>query len=329
MYTKTQEKTERIVALYREGKTVTEIIEAEKPVPVSKKTVKKILASYEIDYTVERKKREANKPTQAIEMYKSGKSMLEIQAELKLTWSTVRDILDTAGVDMRSLSQQGVITHGNTLDDTVFNELTEESLYWMGLIYADGHVHRSGWYGVELCLHTDDIELLWKFGKFLKSNREPKKVKTSNCATFIIGSEVIHKRLVGLGFTPDKSYTGVPHESLKHSRDFWRGVIDGDGSLQAGKWYLDKGMRRILSLCGTEATCEGFKEFVLENGIITKASVRKIPNESTWVISYDSSVAEKVAELLYKDSIIYMERKYQKYLMFMEIKRVYEIQKEK
>lgn len=325
MYINTQQKVDKVLELYNEGKTVQEIIRA-LDVPTSKKTVKKILASFGIDYTAELAIKEAAKPIQIIEMYKAGRSMLEIQADLKLTWSTVRDILDEAGVDMRSLSQQGVIKHGNTLDDTVFNELTPEALYWIGVLYADGHVHRSGWYGIELTLHSDDVELLWKFAKFLKSNKEPQKVKNSNCYRFAIGSEVIHKRLTGLGFGPDKSYTAKPHDLLKHFRDFWRGVIDGDGSLQ----FPLKGYRRpILHLCGTEATCEGFKEFILENDIQSKASVRQLKGDQAWVIQHEYVAAEHIATLLYKDATIYMERKYQKYLQFIEPTGMYEARAKK
>ncbi len=317
MYPKTQQKAERILALYREGKSVSEIIEAEKPVPVSKKTVKKILASYGIDYTAELAIKEAAKPAQVVEMYKAGRSLLEIEAELRLTYTTVRDILKTAGIQQRTLSQQGVIKHGNTIDEFVFDEINEESAYWIGLLYADGHVRREKWYGVEITLHLDDIELLYKFGKFLKSNKEPIKVTNTNCAKFIIGCQRIHQRLTGLGFTPDKSYTGVPHEELKHNRDFWRGVIDGDGCLWSAKgWSSNYGYRRIISVCGTEATCIGFMEFVLENGIESKATVRSIKGESTWTISYEGVIADYIAELLYGGSKIYMERKYKKYMEY-------------
>lgn len=315
MYAKTKEKAERILELYNQGKTVTEIIEAEKPISVSKKTVKNILSSFGIDYTLEREKKEAVKPQQVVKMYTNGKSMLEIESTLQLTYTTIRDILLTAGVKMRTLSQQGVIKHGNTLDDTVFDELNEESLYWLGLLYADGHIRRSGWYGIELTLHTDDIELLWKFGKFLKSNKEPKKINGSNCAKFIIGSERIHKRLTTLGFAPDKSYTAVPHELLKHSRHFWRGVIDGDGCLwNAKQWSSNYGYRRIISVCGTEATCLGFKDFIIENSINSQSSVRKVKEESTWTISYEGLIGNEIAELLYSRANIYMKRKYRKYM---------------
>lgn len=310
MYTKTREKAERILALYNNGKSVSEIIEAEKPVSISKKTVKKILVSCGIDYTEELAKKEATKPAQAIEMYKAGRSMLEIQAELRMTYTTIRDILNDAQVEKRTLSQQGVIKHGNTIDENVFDELTPESIYWIGLLYADGHVHRKGWYGVELTLHTDDIDHLYNFGKFLKSNKEPKIVKGSNCAKFIVGCERIHKRLTELGFTPDKSYTGVPHEELKHSRDFWRGVIDGDGCLWSSKYAL----RRSLGICGTEKTCEGFRDFIAKNDIYSKASIMDVKGESTWKLTYEGFIADAVAELLYGGSEIHMERKYRKYL---------------
>ena len=322
MYTKTQQKAERVFTLYNQGMTVTEIIEAEKPEPVSKKTVKKILASFGIDYTTELAKKEAAKPAQVIAMYAEGKSLLEIEATLKLTYTTVRDILAKNGIEQRSLSEQHVIRHGYTLDNTVFDELNEHSLYWLGFLHADGHIRSERENGVMLGLAESDYGHMVKYQQFLKTDM-PIKVKPNgknNIAVLQFGSEKIHRLLRSYGYTGNKSYDADPHELLISSRDFWRGVIDGDGCLWAAEeWTAEHGYRRMLHLCGTEATCRKFMEFIAENDIVSKATVRKIPNESTWIIQYEATIADSVAKLLYKDATIYLDRKYQKYLDYFRI----------
>ena len=316
MYSKTQQKVEKVLALYNQGMTVTEIIEAEKPESISKKTVKKILASFGIDYTVELAKKEAAKPAQVVAMYKDGKSLLEIEAALKLTYTTVRDILAENGIEQRSLSEQHVIRHGYKLDNTVFDELNEHSLYWLGFLYADGHIMSKRENGVMLGLCEADIDHMQKYQQFLKTDN-PIKVKPNgknNIAVLKFGSKKIHSLLQNYGFDGHKTFTGKPHELLTHYRDFWRGVIDGDGCLWVGKeWSMHHYcIRRSIHLCGTEATCEGFKSFIAENGIESISGVRKVEGENTWIIQFEGHIADRIVQLLYTGATIYMERKYRK-----------------
>ncbi len=306
MYKKTEAKGQKIFELYQQGKNVLEIIR-ELEIPTSKKTVKKVLLSYGINYTEEL----AKKSGKAVEMYKAGKSMLDIQAELRLTWMTVRDALIKANVDQRSLSENGVLMHGYGLDTTVFDELNEQSLYWIGLLYADGHITCKKENSISVTLHVDDYELLEKFRLFLKTSRPIRKVTNSNCCKLTFGSARMSDRLKELGFDNRKSFTAKPHELLKDSRDFWRGVVDGDGCLYvcAGKrWW-----RRVVHLCGTLDTCIEFSDFLRKSGVSSDALPRKT-KDAVYQISYESDKARQVTKILYESAEIYMKRKYQMYL---------------
>ena len=320
MYTKTLQKAERVLELYREGKWISDIIEAMKPVPISKKTIKNILMSHGIDYTESRiKERKENIPKEICKLYQEGWGMTELQKKFRMTYITVRDIIDNAQIKSRTKSQNLVLSKGYPLDETVFDDLTPEAAYWVGMLHADGHISKDREYSVDLVQHKNDKDVIEKFVKFLKTDRPIAEVKDTNTLRIRFGCERIHKRLRELGFTHDKTYTGKPPEQLKDSLDFWRGVIDGDGCLWTGSrkdsiYYR----RRKITLSGTEATCEGFKQFVLKNDIKSNVSVLKVPNESTWVIGYEGVIADRVATLLYKDAIVYMERKYQKYLEFIQ-----------
>lgn len=315
MYPKTEEKAERILLLYNEGNNVQEIIE-KVGVATSKKTVKKILASYGIDYTEERLKKKASKPAEVVRMYQEGVSIRKIGEVLRLTGTTVDKILDET-IGRRSLSEAGRKRHGYQLNENAFDELTPEVMYWIGMLYADGHVAKGIGYSVELSQHKNDRDVLEKYLQFLKCNKAISESEDNNVIRVRFGCEKIHKRLRELGFKNDKSYTAEPHDLLKHSRDFWRGVVDGDGHVNKS-WKNGDGWRQVVHLCGTEATCQGFKEFVDNNGVDSEASVRKVPNESTWVIVYEYRKAKQVADLLYKDATVYLDRKYQKYLEIIE-----------
>lgn len=305
MYNKTKTKSDEILKLYEEGVILTKICEMTSS---SQFTVKKVLATGGIDYDTVEKEKHQKKLERAIELYKEGNSQLFIEKELKLTRKTLRNLFkDQKDVSYRSKSEQHFIRYGTEIDETVFDELTPEACYWIGMLYTDGHVVKSREYSVELVQHTNDIIQLEKFKAFLKSNR-PITPDHGDCHRVRFNSKKIHTRLRELGFTENKSYTAVPHNLLKESRDFWRGCIDGDGGVYA---YVATPQ---VFLCGTLETIFGFIMFCY-NIIGTQAKYpSKASGEVLYQVSYYGQDARKVAEYLYKDACVYLDRKYEKYL---------------
>lgn len=188
---------------------------------------------------------------------------------------------------------------GFTLDESVFETITDDSAYWLGFLLADGNVHRNT---VTLNLKTGDTAHLEKFRAFVGGNQVISVKKDVRMSGYAFGSIKIAKDLEKWGITPNKSLTAKPHEDLKMNRHFWRGVVDGDGTL-----YKD---RNGVGLCGTEAVCQGFVEFA-KTLIPTKANVRKC-KANLWSIgvacgrSYSVGLLEK----LYVDAPTYLTRKH-------------------
>ena len=195
--------------------------------------------------------------------------------------------------------------------DDVFDELTPESLYWIGFLYADGHVRKQGKeFSIEVEIELKDQDHLRKLSSFMGSEKEPKQY-SENSVTIRFYSKKIQERLQELGLHHDKSYTAKPHELLKHSRDFWRGVVDGDGGLYC---HYYNGRTIHLTLCGTLETIFDFIIFCGEStGIKDKYPTRN-KGVSHYSVSYYGSDARVVADLLYKDSTVHLSRKYQIYL---------------
>ena len=107
-----------------------------------------------------------------IELYTSGLSQTQIEKDLKMTRKTIRTILKEVDQD-RTKSQQWRLRYGSTLNENAFETLTPESEYWIGFLYADGHILGHRGYAVEVGVHTHDKEHLDKFKHIITSDNKP------------------------------------------------------------------------------------------------------------------------------------------------------------
>lgn len=307
MYKKSQEKSEEIVRLYKEGVGLTEIM---KRTTSSQPTIKKVLSNSGMDYDLDKKKLYQEKLDQVVILYEQGKSQLYIEQELGLTRKTIRQLLRSKDLKYRDKSEQHHIRYGTELNHNAFDNLDSEVLYWIGLLYSDGHIDKNE-YSIELTLHNNDKNHLVKFKNFLGSNREISK-GNGDCSRIRINSKRLWERLMELSFTNDKSYTAKPNILLKDSRDFWRGCIDGDG----GIYKYTSGLQ--ITLCGTLETIFDFAIFCNKNANVAD-KYPSLSKNQLYQIHYYGKDAIKVADLLYKDSSVYLERKYEKYLEFSKL----------
>lgn len=310
---------EKIIELFDKGVNLYQI---HKQTGHSKKTVKKVLSNYGIDYTEERQISNNEKREKVIELYKSGKPQTFIEKELKMTRKTIREILKSSDVKYRNNTEAIQLGHGHYINHDFLDDLSkEEVLYFIGLVYTDGHVNVDGNSNtIEIVLHKNDKELLNKLSLFLESNYEIKDRK-DNCCRLRFCSEKMVSVFKDLGFTSNKTLVLNPDERLKHSIHFWRGCIDGDGSLFFGGAHYKY---PNLSIVGTIDTVQGFIDFVQENNIISKRIAVKSSGKNLYQVNYSSKIALNIARLLYKDSNIYLERKYNKYLEFEEFYKAIE-----
>lgn len=307
MYKKSEIKTQQILDLYSQGIILTKICEETK---TSQPTVKKILKENGIDYNDLKKIKYQEKLEQVKVLYEQGKSQLYIEKELGLTRKTIRELLKSSDIYYKSKSEQWRIRYGNTLKEDVFETITLESAYWIGMLYTDGHITKTT-NCVDLGFHSNDKDHLKKYLGFLHSSNTIEKTSNRNFCRVRIGSERLYKSLQSLGFTNQKSWNAIPPKCLENSRDFWRGCIDGDGGIYNP--YSRHGTKQI-SICGTLDTIIRFIEFCQNNTNITS---KKYPTQKEgkclFAVSYYGKEAEQIADLLYKDSTIYLERKYNIY----------------
>lgn len=187
---------------------------------------------------------------------------------------------------------------------------TEEKAYWLGFLYADGCV-RSGEKDnqIELSLQEQDYEHLIKFRKFIGNENAIAYREKQKAYRYCFRSKQIKTDLIKLGCTPKKSLTlsfpnkkQVPDKFLSH---FMRGYTDGDGCLYISKDKMHYELLGTLKfLQGMQKRCPLLKGNIYFNH----------KGQETRKISLGAKKqVQDICNWLYKDSGIYLKRKYDKY----------------
>lgn len=310
------EKIKEIINLYTQGRNCSQIVST---LRIDKRKIKKILLQNGINYTEELKKNQKEKLEQIVLLYSQGVSQIELEKKLGLTRKTIREVLkNNENVEYRDKSIALRMGRGHYINDNAFDDLTNpEALYFIGLLYTDGHINQINKQNcIEIKLHEDDLELLEKFKKFLKCNYNITKTKDENSYRLKFFSKRIIEVLKDLGFTSNKTLSLIPDERLVNSRDFWRGCIDGDGCLHYNKNI--KYPYWSISLVGTYETCLEFINY-FKNSFI-KTNKNPVKQGKVFQIHFSHKMAYEILEILYKNASVYMERKYKKYI---EMKNFY------
>lgn len=209
---------------------------------------------------------------------------------------------------------------------------SEDKAYWLGFLYADGCINRyyandklkSMSLEISLC-HEDKIHLE-KFASCLNSNVPIKdkiskyKDKEYKTNRITINCTKLCYDLIALNCTPQKTYTiTFPSYDIvpkQYMRDFIRGYFDGDGCIcvtqMNGKPHI------ITTITGMSDMLKSISDFLLSEKIIRK--IPKIHNDlrsnACSVYYYGEDSNKELLDYLYKDSNIYLDRKYNKYKDF-------------
>lgn len=248
--------------------------------------------------------------------YKSGKSTHELAAIYGGSRFTIRRRLEAMGVTMRTREER---QHRSPCRDEAFAgaETDDEAAYWTGMMMSDGCIsdtQHSTW--IILTLGERDAEHVEKFRTFMGSPNKITEVPptpTLTCPTRGAGrscrvaSKKMAADLARYGVVPRKSKIAEV-KRLEANRHFWRGVIDGDGSLGRSKGkkstHADK---PILQLVGSEMLMRQFQVFA-RNLTGTRAGVRQ--THSCWGFSLFSGAAIEMISHLYTDCTIALSRKW-------------------
>jgi DNA-binding transcriptional regulator WhiA len=199
------------------------------------------------------------------------------------------------------------------------------SAYWIGFLMADGNVHspiNKNWQNIlALKIQINDIKHIEKFKNFLESEHKitiisSEKIKKQKSNThlnpqgqvlFSVSSNKLCETLEKYGVVERKSLKEKVSDDLLYNKDFWRGCIDGDGTLY--DYEKRKGIKhfypRVL-LNGSIDLILQFKKFC-ENILNIKGSFFK--SGPLYRFSVKGKNAYKLINYLYKDTNISLDRK--------------------
>lgn len=208
---------------------------------------------------------------------------------------------------------------------------SEEKAYWLGFIYADGYLtsskQQSKALGISLC--GQDIGHLEKFKKCVQfegniysyTTTSSGYKKGSPYCRITLKSDHMYESLVKYGVVEHKTNILVYGEEVKKlpmelQRHFIRGYIDGNGSIA-----ITKGKHFQLKICATPDMLQYIKYFFTKNGVCTSAKPYK-RHDYDIVQQLDiggNNLLYKALILIYDKATIFLDRKYQRYLAFLDL----------
>lgn len=205
-----------------------------------------------------------------------------------------------------------------SLDETCFSQCdSDAAAYWIGFLMADGNVSSSSKDGqpmLQIELQGRDREQLEKLKAFLKAehkilttDRKGRKYNSFKCR-----STKLVKNLEQWNIVPNKCFITEPHRDLKFNRHFWRGVIDGDGTLgvykskqSAGSWT------EVVSLTGNKMVTESFREFC--SHVLGEFVSNTVTTGNNFKVTIGSKKAYKILSCLYENCSLVLDRKLETY----------------
>lgn len=235
-----------------------------------------------------------------------------IQKHTKVVQESIIIVLDisfTFLVLCRDMGRRSI----DNFNEYVFDYPSPHRDYWLGFFMADGYVSGTG--HISVSLKSTDIAHLEKLKQFLMYTGDIRSYetylrqtgKTYSQVTLYVHSRYLTQTLSGFNITPQKSLNAEVPESMLYNVHFWRGMIDGDGSLTYNR---QRNGKRLPAIClvGTEMVLFQFADFVSAQRIMPPAIHQDFrSNIYQTLLSCDK--ARKIVQILYNDCTIALDRK--------------------
>jgi hypothetical protein len=197
-----------------------------------------------------------------------------------------------------------------TVNEDYFKKIdSSNKAYWLGFILTDGNIYEkpnSTSKTFQLNLQQNDFEHLVKLKIEIASNNtvDLRTYGSNKSAQFRVYNRNFIANLVAKGINPRKSGNCKPLECIpkKFTRDFYRGFLDGDGTI-----YYNKGKNYYsLGLVGDKQLVLGFQDYCTK---IVPNSNKITPDGTIFCWKVGGEKALKLMEHFYKDAETSLNRK--------------------
>lgn len=226
------------------------------------------------------------------------------------------------------------INRKHSVDSRYFDNLqTEEQAYWLGFIWADGHIGKtakrcSGPNRLTISQKISEKDHLDKLQDALRSDY-PMRVQASRnggmSLLLSINSRPLCARLETLGFGTKEHRTKVPNMPHELVRHFIRGYFDGDGCLSIYEQTVGnaKVNKQEWSLTGNPELISEIRAILENEANVTntvKTKTYKRTDKAVTLRYGKASDIEKLYAYLYEDATIHMPTKHEKFMSYFKRK---------
>lgn len=260
------------------------------------------------------------------ELYKNGMSLTKIGQKLSIDRKALARLLKNNKIESRKGFSYA---RKYSLNERYFDIIDiEEKAYILGFIYADGNnLFQTNRISIKLSII--DKEILQKFSQIvfgeenLKYNKyKQRSGKEFEYVSLNMYSQYMSQHLATLGVVERKSYKIVFPEWLDKSLycHFIRGLIDGDGWIYLPKLEDNRNSPNVGLIC-TRKMNDYIKDY-LDRELSLKSYLVKANKQDMDVMCEirikNYHQCKIFLDWLYKDAVIYLQRKYDIYQNFLK-----------
>lgn len=229
-----------------------------------------------------------------IKFYKEGKSYKNISDLCKCSEYTVWKVVKNSDVEMRG--------SGNSKTSKInkLAEFSDEAMYWLGYIIADGTVvYNKTTRAYNITLYSKNMKILKKFISFMGFGSIHKWTKDEVYGAVCRNKSIVEWLMSTCNILPNKALNINPY--LEINRDLLRGYFDGDGSVR-----LQDTRGEMKFTTGSRQWAEKISSYLLSNNIYNIIS----PKENAYDVNiYRKSESKKLYHLMYDNASLFLDYK--------------------
>lgn len=249
--------------------------------------------------------------------------------DFNLSPENVKYFLNKNNISIRNFSEAATLSNMNRAlkkNDNFFAIETHDMAWVLGFLASDGNIRKDN-NTIKIALSRKDREILVRIKELIEIENEVKDYTTYDgydCSSLIWTSAQQKVDLAKYGIIPNKTFILKPPYALK--KEFWidyiRGYFDGDGSINLIKNSNGRGYGNLRwQICSaTKEILEWIVDFFYEEYNIPKINIQSQQKEHIlYSIQYSTSSTEKIYEILYNDSKMFLQRKKDHYEEVLKI----------
>ena len=265
-------------------------------------------------------------------LYETEKNISIIAKNLQTNRAVIKRCLIYSGIEWKPIIELGIIKSKKkkyTFIERYFDFIdTEEKAYWLGFLAADGYVNEKRGY-TSILLSKDDEPHLIKFKKCLQSNHIIKNSTSKRGETIFhyskltIYSKFLTQDLVKNNIVQRKSLILQPPENLDENLKihFMRGFFDGDGGISFHKVSNRKNtLQASLSITSTKEMLLYIESYIKKELNVNSITYQRYNNDkNNYTLMFSGNInVIRICELLYRNSNIFLDRKYERFQKLKE-----------